>query len=255
MATTDSTQLLSATQLSLFAAHQEPDAWTVRISARARRLAVRVYPAGRVEVVVPRNASARMVQQFVSRHRQWIDERVRESALHQALLAPPQEILLPAVERCIQVEYRHASQGDTAPRLRAAAPERLQVRGTLDEPKRWSRLFTRWLMNVAQHEFTVRLTQLAELHGFSFERVQIRRQRTRWGSCSSHGTISLNVCGLFVRPEVLRYLLIHELCHTRHMNHSRAFWKLVASCEPEYRVLDRELSRAWRQVPAWMFIG
>jgi predicted metal-dependent hydrolase len=83
--------------------------------------------------------------------------------------------------------------------------------------------------------------------------VQIRRQRTRWGSCSVKGTISLNVCGIFQEPDVLRYLLIHELSHTRHMNHSRRFWSLVESLEPDYRRLDRELLQGWQRVPGWMF--
>lgn len=241
-----------SSQLSLFVASEEPSTWNVRVSARARRMSVRVYPAGRVEVVVPRNTSARLVQQFVSRHREWIHERVRESAAQQALLAPPGEILLPAIERHVHVEYSHRV---TAPRLSVIDAQHVQVRGSLDQTKQWSRLFGRWLASVAEQEFAVRLAHLAQVHGFEYARLQIRRQRTRWGSCSSRGTISLNVCGLFLRPEVLRYLLIHELCHTRHMNHSRRFWKLVASCEPEYRELDRELSRAWRHVPAWMFLG
>jgi predicted metal-dependent hydrolase len=50
-------------------------------------------------------------------------------------------------------------------------------------------------------------------------------------------------------------LLIHELCHTRHMNHSSRFWALVGKCEPEFASLDKELSSAWRHVPAWMFIA
>ena len=81
----------------------------------------------------------------------------------------------------------------------------------------------------------------------------VRRQRTRWGSCSNKGTISLNVCLMFQRPEVVRYLIIHELCHRRHMNHSKRFWSLVASFEPGWKPLDVELLQGWRNVPAWVF--
>jgi predicted metal-dependent hydrolase len=84
-------------------------------------------------------------------------------------------------------------------------------------------------------------------------RLQIRCQRTRWGSCSRRGTISLNVCLLFQTPEVLRYLMIHELAHLRHMNHSARFWSDVARHEPDWRALDRELLQGWRRVPSWMF--
>ena len=84
-------------------------------------------------------------------------------------------------------------------------------------------------------------------------RVALRCQRTRWGSCSTRGTVSLNCSLLFLRPEVVRYLFVHELAHTRHMNHSASFWRLVELLEPEYRSLDRELLAGWRTVPAWVF--
>jgi hypothetical protein len=65
--------------------------------------------------------------------------------------------------------------------------------------------------------------------------------------------VSLNCCLVFQPPEVVRYLLLHELCHTRHMNHSRRFWQLVARFEPNHRTLDRELLGGWQNVPAWVF--
>ena len=67
------------------------------------------------------------------------------------------------------------------------------------------------------------------------------------------GTVSLNCCLMFQRPDVVRYLLLHELCHTRHMNHSLRFWQLVERFEPAHRALDRELLRGWQNVPAWVF--
>lgn len=245
-------QVISKTspQLSLFSTNEDPQLWNVRISNRARRLSVRVYPAGRVEVVVPRSTTAWKVQQFVSRHREWIEERVRESSAPQLVAQPPQEILLPAIERQVQVDHVRSLQSI---RLKALDDRRVQLQGTLDAPAAWARLLNRWLMKIAEQELSVRVRQLAMTYGFKYERVQIRRQRTRWGSCSSRGTISLNLCALFLRPEVLRYLLVHELCHTQQMNHSRKFWKLVASCEPNYRALDRELTAAWRHVPPWVF--
>jgi predicted metal-dependent hydrolase len=64
--------------------------------------------------------------------------------------------------------------------------------------------------------------------------------------------ISLNYKLLFLPPEVVRYVFVHELCHTIHMNHSTAFWNLVAEKEPDYECLDTELQNVWRYVPAWV---
>jgi predicted metal-dependent hydrolase len=107
---------------------------------------------------------------------------------------------------------------------------------------------------VAQLELSKRITELAFGLDLHIQRVQVRCQRTRWGSCSATGTISLNVCLLFLDPAIVRYLYLHELCHTRHMNHSPRFWALVESHEPDYRRLDRELTHGWQHVPAWMFV-
>jgi predicted metal-dependent hydrolase len=236
-------------QLPLFATKDRVDPWTVRTSRRARRLSVRVYPGGRVEIVAPHGASPAIVQRFIGQHRQWIDERVRDCAA-QTDPPLPEYIDLPAIEARYAVSY---VERDAAPRISSVSDGQLTVVGSSIDPRLVRVCLRNWLVDVAAIALTDRLRDVADEFGFDFERVQIRQQRTRWGSCSSSGTISLNVCALFVEPEVMRYLLIHELCHTRHMNHSRAFWELVGQCEPNYRKLDRTLIRAWRHVPKWMF--
>lgn len=243
----------SAAQLQLFEARDPSQPWDVRISRRARRLSVRVYPGGRVEVVVPPGASAAVVERFVGTHRQWIDERVADlsaiSGIGQESL--PSEITLSGIGRRFAVEYRRTSSAQI--RAVAVDADKLIVAGQLDNERQVAKVLQQWLMEFAHGQLSDCLRQLADEHGFEFDRVQIRRQRTRWGSCSARGTISLNVCALFQEPAVMRYLLVHELSHTRHMNHSRRFWAQVEAIEPDYRRLDRELLQGWQRVPGWMF--
>jgi len=111
----------------------------------------------------------------------------------------------------------------------------------------------RWLGGIAAVELGQRLDALSDELGIGYARMHLRRQRTRWGSCSAAGTISLNMCLMFQRPAVVRYLMVHELCHRRHMNHSDRYWRLVESFETEWRALDAELLKGWRHVPAWVF--
>ena len=88
-----------------------------------------------------------------------------------------------------------------------------------------------------------RLSFLAEEHGFSFKRTKITHASSRWGSCSSTGTISLNI-GLMNLPfELIDYVIIHELCHPRHMNHSASFWREVAQFDPGYKIHRAELKK------------
>lgn len=223
----------------------------VRESRRARRLAVRVHRTGRVEVVVPPRTSRTAVNDFLAEHRTWIESR-RQAALRQKppeVPFPPREIALPALYETWRV---HLSGGTGRVRIREAADELLVIAGEAGRPQELQMSLRRWLIGRAQVVLADHLADCAREFGFVYRRLSIRRQRTRWGSCSTQGTISLNCCILFQPPEVLRYLLLHELSHTRHMNHSRAFWDCVARCCPDYQNLDRQLLDGWRRVPSWM---
>jgi len=212
---------------------------------------VRVYPGGRVEIVAPLGASPLIVQRFIGEHRQWIHDRVQAFAGMVAVDTKlPSAIDLPAIDRRYGVEYVER-QGPV--RVRQQADQQLIVIGPLDDRRAIAVALRRWLCDVAIAQFGEQLQHLAQQAQLPYARLQIRRQRTRWGSCSASGTISLNVCLLFLEPAVVRYLMIHELCHTRQMNHSVRFWSLVAIHEPDYRSLDRALLGSWQQVPWWMF--
>lgn len=225
--------------------------WEVRESRRARRLAVRVHRTGRVEVVVPPRTSRTAVSTFLAQHREWIETR-REAALRQKppeTAFPPPQIAFPAVYESWRI---HLAGGTGRLRIRESAGELLVIAGDTSEPQRVRDSLRRWLIGRAHVVLADHLADCAREFGFSYRTLSIRRQRTRWGSCSTKGTISLNCCILFQPPEVLRYLLIHELAHTRHMNHSNAFWECVERCCPQYRKLDRELLDGWRRVPSWL---
>src|SRR5450631_2266793 len=136
---------------------------------------------------------------------------------------------------------------------RAIAPGILGLVGDACAARLAHRALRGWLGERARVVLVPALAECARRLGYRYQQVAIRRQRTRWGSCSTRGTISLNSCLMFQTPEVMRYLLLHELVHTRHMNHSRAFWQEVSHHCPHYQRLDTELLDGWRRVPSWVF--
>jgi predicted metal-dependent hydrolase len=238
-------------QLSLWSAREVSPGWHVRISRRARRLSMRVFPGGRVEVVVPPGVGIPAVERFVARHRAWAERRAGELTLHspQAVQRQPTEVTLASAGRTLPVTYE---RGSRAAFFETDEPV-LRVRTTAGTDRQVGLVLQRWLARKAEVHLGERLDAVAGETGLDYSRLLLRRQRTRWGSCSSAGTISLNVCLMFQRPEVVRYLMIHELCHRRHMNHSPRYWQLVESFEPGWRALDKELLQGWRHVPAWVF--
>jgi predicted metal-dependent hydrolase len=95
------------------------------------------------------------------------------------------------------------------------------------------------------HFTTQRVAELNQHYGFSYGKISVRNQQTRWGSCSKRGNLNFNYRILFLPPHLAEYLIVHELCHLKEFNHSPRFWALVAQTIPEYRECRREL-RVWQ---------
>jgi predicted metal-dependent hydrolase len=235
------------TQLSLFETRSSSDPFAVRVSPRARRLTARVHVGGRVEIVVPVGVNAHAVRDFVQRFTPWINRKV---AAMRCFVAP-MEAMPPSIELSFTGEYLAVEYRRSPTRKLEQHGGRIVVQAPDDSAGRG--LLQGWLKSAAEERLTPRLLQLAADLKYSVSRVSIRCQRTRWGSCSTRGTVSLNCSLVFLHPDVVRYLFIHELAHTKHMNHSASFWRLVEKLEPDYRRLDRELLAGWRTVPAWVF--
>lgn len=87
----------------------------------------------------------------------------------------------------------------------------------------------------ARERFESRVAYYHRITGGNYTSITVRDQRSRWGSCSSRGTLSFNYRLIFAPPAVLDYVVVHELCHLTHMNHSGDFWNMVGSVMPEYR--------------------
>ena len=95
--------------------------------------------------------------------------------------------------------------------------------------------------NNARIVFTKQVAYYHQFTGGTYTSITIRDQKSRWGSCSSRGTLSFNYRLIFAPPKVLDYVVVHELCHLTHMDHSKNFWNMVASIMPEYKTYQNWL--------------
>lgn len=95
--------------------------------------------------------------------------------------------------------------------------------------------------NQARKLVLERLNKFLPFYQVKPQKVNIRNQRTRWGSCSRQGNLSFNYRLLFLNPKMVDYIIVHEICHLQEFNHSSSFWRLVAKTIPDYNVLRKEL--------------
>jgi predicted metal-dependent hydrolase len=223
---------------------------SIRESRRARYLTLRLLPPHTLELVVPRGTRAAEVSAFVREHRQWIEDARRELANSRPVRSEglPATIELRAIGKSWHVEYRRTPLGAARYRVRDAM---LEVSTAEANGRGANDALRNWLLDEADYHLAPWLLRESHVIGRRPRSVQVRLQRTRWGSCSNSGTVSLNAALLFLEPPVVRYLFVHELCHLIALNHSRRFWAAVARYEPNYEALDRRLSEAWHEIPLW----
>lgn len=220
----------------------------LRRSGRARRVRLKIHPGGQVELVVPAGFDERHIPTVLDQSESWVLRNLRKvSSLAPSRPAEaPGLIRLEAIGEEWMVRYLSGDGGRYG--CRSAGEAELQVSGG----EFWQKSLKRWLARKGKQHLVPWLKAVSDEVGIAYADAAIRGQRTRWGSCSSRRCINLNYGLLFLPPELVRYLFIHELCHTRHMNHSASYWRLVESMEPDYRQLDRALRRAGGHVPAWL---
>jgi predicted metal-dependent hydrolase len=223
----------------------------VRESRRARKLRLQTRPPRTVEVVVPRGLRPQIVSAFIREHRDWINRAglAMLRAYPEADLRP-ESIDLKSIGERIVVRYLRAA-GSRAEFDYSGIELRLYCRR--EDGSDYPALLRRWLLMEAGRVLKPWLVREAERIGLHPQRVQVRLQKTRWGSCSARGNISVNAALLLVPSTLVRYLLVHELAHLRHLSHSERYWRTVAEHEPAYAALDRELALSWRSLPAWLF--
>jgi len=224
--------------------------YRVRVSPRAKRVRLVVAPGLGLTVVTPSGFDPGLVPNIVTDRLEWINRHLARLAAHVAEPPPPADrVELRAVGCGLAVRYRNADVGNV--RVRRCGPASLEVSGDIQRRDLVDGALRAWLKKEAQTLLPPLLAGMARDFGLSYSAVTVRLQRTRWGSCSAKGAISLNARLLFLPPELARYVLAHELAHTRHLNHSAKYWRFLASLYPDAQALDQILRDARRFVPAW----
>ncbi|MEA2431319.1 MAG: hypothetical protein QOI19_1792 [Thermoleophilaceae bacterium] len=216
--------------------------YPIRRSDRARRARINVSAEG-VEVVVPRRMALRQVVPFVEEKRPWIERtlrRIRE-AEEAAAVRLVDGGAVPYLDRLLTLSIRVepgrvrsfvSMRGDVL-EVAVGSPGVDAVRAALEA----------WYRRRARIDVAPRLDAACARAGVRYTRLSIRAQRTRWASCSSTGAMSFNWRLLLAPPEILDYVVEHEVAHLEVLDHSPRFWRLLGSRVPAYREHERWLRR------------
>ena len=204
---------------------------------RARRYVLRLRPDGAARVTIPRGGSLAEGTQFAKRNVPWLEQQL----LRQALRPRRTETWSEGTEilfRGERVRLELGANGEAGlVRFGAEAVRTSNATGDLRPA------IERHLWKLAARELPPRVLELGALHHLPVQRVTVRNQRSRWGSCSRRGTISLN-WRLVQAPGFVRdYIVLHELAHLKEMNHSKRFWSEVERLCPGFAEAERWLKQ------------
>jgi predicted metal-dependent hydrolase len=229
--------------------------YRLRVSAKSLNVRLRVTPREGLEVVVPRGYDHRRIGDLLRCKKHWIKaaleraEEQRKFFERSPVWRWPSQIKLQAIG---SLYYLHIAEADLPfVSIRDEGDDRLIARGRVHSELLARAALARWLMRQTRKHLVPRLEAVRQETGLQYERVFVKRQRTRWASCSRRKTISLNTRLLFLPPALVSYALVHELCHIAEMNHSRLFWSLLGQHCPKFRELDARLRDMWKVVPRW----
>lgn len=229
-------------------------AYTVRVSPKAKHVRITVTRDADVVVTVPRRFPRRSVPAVVEARRTWILRALeRARGRREAVRAEhgdvlPATVVLSGIGETLAIEYRASAASGVTARESGGV---LALTGAVNDEAACAAALRRWLVRRARASLDATLTELAVTHGFTVARLRVGLQRSRWGSCSARGTVSLNAKLLFLPPELVRYVMLHELCHTHIMDHSTRFWALVGQHDAGFERHRSALRDVERLVPPW----
>jgi hypothetical protein len=204
---------------------------------RARRYVLRLRPDGSAHVTIPRGGSATEARRFAERNKGWLERELHRLATRSIR---PEEWLMGTeiLFRGELVRIEAGLNGDGG-RIRLGN----EIIKVADPAADLRSAIERHLWRLATKELPPRVLEFAAVQHAPVQRITVRNQRSRWGSCSRRGTISLNWRLIQAPPLVRDYIILHELCHLREMNHSTRFWREVERAFPDYRTAERWLKQ------------
>jgi predicted metal-dependent hydrolase len=226
-----------------------PPPFTIRKSARSSVISLRISAKAGLEIVLPLHATQKQALNFLHSKFDWVKKHYHLLRSKESLLQLPKCINLATIDEQWQISYRQKIKRKLQ---ESRATQTLLVDADLsfvDTVK----VLKSWLMRKAKQHLPELILMYSQKYQLPFGALSVRMQKSRWGSCSVKKDINLNGKLLFLPPEITHYIIVHELMHTIHFNHSASFWADVAKIIPDYRRLCADLKMIEQALPNWLY--
>ncbi len=226
-----------------------------RVKANARRLKLSIQHH-QIFLTTPPHVSEQKIQAFLKESEQWLHQTWHKVCATSSVVTPLEgEIIrLPLLNQSFEIVISDKNNSYDANKLIVNKLMVSHLNSQLIVAAEHSgQLLKQWLRDQAAIALPKRLSELAAQHGFNYLSCTVRHAKTRWGSCSAKGSINLNA-GLILMPvQLLDYVILHELCHTRQLNHSALFWKEMYLVDNNFMQHRHELRQF--KLPSWWHVS
>ena len=224
--------------------------WQLRLSSRAKRPRLTISHAGKVELVWPKRMPKKFIPLMLDKHKAWVESHLNRLGTRAgSVVAPPEEIEFKLLNKLCSVNYEPVDNVKVRVLNR---DNEVLLRGDINDYESVRKTLGHWVKSQAKQILPDMLERQAKVMELRYESLSIRLQKHRWGSCSKNRRINLNAALLFLPCELVQHVMIHELAHLKHLNHSKEFWQYVAKFDPHYLEHRKQLKAVAQEVPAWL---
>ena len=222
--------------------------YKIKISHRVKRLALKISSSQGLEVIVPPATPSTIIKKFVHANRAFIVKHQHLIKAFEKPFIPPHTIKLHALNQSWNIIYANEATKQCNIKI---FPEKILLSKKNSSKSIFQKMMKIFLKKIAIEHLSPHLDQLSQQHQLPYQQLVYRVQRTRWGSCSCQKNITLNAALLFMPIQTVHYVMIHELCHTKHFNHSKCFWTTLAQYMPNYAQHQKILKQPEQYLPDW----
>lgn len=229
--------------------------YTLINSQRAKSVRLKICRINGLQMVVPRRFNTKRIPDILHKNQKWILRNWHHIADNQShhKTSLPQELDLLFLNEKWQIQYYPQEIKDV--KIKTQENNMIKISGKIQDITLVITALKKWLKRKAKEYLIAELNKISQITQLTYTSASIRDTHTRWGSCSAKKRISLNFKLLFLPSELVEYILIHELCHTIHLNHSIHFWRLVGNFCPNHTEARKKLKQISFHLPLWLEKG